>query len=353
MPREARLDVPGALVHVITRFVDHEFRIDSEAIRREYLDRLSEYLSRADWIWLAFAIMSSHIHLALLAGAEPLSRWIAPLDTWLAQRLNRVQGRHGPVFQERPTTLSMPRDRADRLIPYLHNNPLRAGLAAERENPLWTSHAFYAGIAAPPAALSVESGLGFCGFGSDSDDREAFVALVDARASEGRDETLSGDSATLRRAATRLETGAPVELTSPQARPDGLLQYGIVEQSVPIRPLGLSLSPETVIALVGSTMGVAPAEMASRNRTRAVVSARRVAVNVWRRCSRPMVEIGAALGLGRSAVSRLLYRGRAEDLEDASVAAAAIVEGLYEIHRRAGGARPSATVTLLAEDVHL
>ncbi len=72
MPRFARLKTPGELVHVIIRFVNHEYRIDSEHIRSQFLERLAMSLDHVDWLWLAYAIMCNHIHLAMLAGRDPM-----------------------------------------------------------------------------------------------------------------------------------------------------------------------------------------------------------------------------------------------------------------------------------------
>lgn len=74
MPRFARLQAPGELVHVIIRFVNHEYRIDSEGIRSQFLARFAKSLDHVDWLWLAYAIMCSHIHLAMLAGRDRFER---------------------------------------------------------------------------------------------------------------------------------------------------------------------------------------------------------------------------------------------------------------------------------------
>lgn len=296
-------------------------------------------------------VMSNHIHLALRAGEEPLARWIGPLNTWLAQRLNTLQVRHGPVVQERPTTIYMPTSRAERLIPYLHNNPVRAGCIAERENPSWTSHAFYADAVERPSSLAVEQGLSLCGFGCDESGRYDFIQLVEERISEDRDSSLSGDDVKLRRSAARLSTGAPVELESPLAFSNEL-RYGLVGENLPLRPLGMSASPEAVIAIVGTVMGVAPSDMTSRSRVHKVVAARRVSVHLWRQLSRPMVEISTALGISRSAASRHLYRGREEDLERARLDAASIAKTLHAARRKRDAADASSTKRALLGSFH-
>ena len=73
MPRYARLHAPGALVHMIARFVNKEYRLVGEQEREALLERLPGALSRGDWTLHAYALMSNHVHLALLAGDAPRS----------------------------------------------------------------------------------------------------------------------------------------------------------------------------------------------------------------------------------------------------------------------------------------
>lgn len=141
---------------------------------------------------------------------DGVDRWAKPLDTWLALFLNLRQGRHGPVIQDRPKTVYMPPDRAS--LPYLHNNPVRAGRPAEQSHPLWTSHAAYLGEHSPPRGLAIEMGLDLCGYSSSTDGREAFSRLVVARAAEQDEEWLSPPDAEVQRSRARHACGAPTEL---------------------------------------------------------------------------------------------------------------------------------------------
>ena len=145
MPRFARLHAPGALVHLISRFVNREFLLAGQPERDAYLARLATALGRCDWRLLAYALMSSHVHLVLLCGhAEPW-RLLKPLHVSFAAWLNHAHGRFGPVFAERATTLLVAPEHAARLIAYVHNNPVRARLAQSPSDTLSTSRlAFWA-----------------------------------------------------------------------------------------------------------------------------------------------------------------------------------------------------------------
>ena len=91
-----------------------------------------------DWLLLAYAVMSSHIHLALLAGVVPLDRSMRRLNTGLALWLNRSQERTGPVLEQRYKNITVPTERAGYLIAYQHNNPFRAGIIQTPDETAWS-----------------------------------------------------------------------------------------------------------------------------------------------------------------------------------------------------------------------
>jgi hypothetical protein len=61
----------------------------------------------------SYAVMSSHIHLLLVAGTSTFDFLIRRAHSGFARWLNRRQGRLGPVFAQRPDTIDV--DLADSL----------------------------------------------------------------------------------------------------------------------------------------------------------------------------------------------------------------------------------------------
>jgi REP element-mobilizing transposase RayT len=74
MPRYRRRIAPGSVQHLVSRFVNHEFRFDSRGARENYITRVGQLVSRVDWRPLAFALMSSHVHWAMRAAAGVLAK---------------------------------------------------------------------------------------------------------------------------------------------------------------------------------------------------------------------------------------------------------------------------------------
>ena len=155
---------PGSVYHLISRFVAREFFVESSVERRTYLSLLGLMIERSDWRCFSYAIMSNHIHLALLAGNEPLSDWLRPTHTYFAQWINQRRERIGAVFVKGPNFVNISPEGAPHVISYIHQNPVRAGVVADARDSDWTSHRAYLGLERRPPWLDVELGLALGGF---------------------------------------------------------------------------------------------------------------------------------------------------------------------------------------------
>jgi hypothetical protein len=311
MPRFARLAAPDSIHHIIGRCVNKEFRIAGAPERHEYLRRVPLALGRCDWIFLGYALMSNHVHLGCLAGQTSSASFVQPLHGGYAQWLNTHQGKLGPVFAERHGTRVLPEEQLARLLAYIHNNTVRAGLVRDAVDSDWTSHQAYLGLVLAPPWLDVERGLSMAGFSSSASGRLAFHEYVKSRRGDLRDPTLSDDVLELR-AAVRRETGAPVEVSSPQLVTDGSAATAVMAlPGTPLRPRWPG-SVESVIACVAAQTRMSASVFRSRVRTAPVVAARRVCLMVWVYwLAREQCEMSAALGLARSSASELLSPGPA------------------------------------------
>jgi REP element-mobilizing transposase RayT len=169
MPRKPRRIVPGLVYHLIARFVDREWFITTERERAFYLTLLGRAVQQCDWSCLAYAVMSNHIHLAVIAGKEKLDSWIRRVHAPFAEYMNKEHKRIGCIFTRGPKALPIPNDRAAHLIAYLHNNPVRAKVVEHPSQSSWTSHRAFIGLDPVPRWLDVERGLLLSARGSATD----------------------------------------------------------------------------------------------------------------------------------------------------------------------------------------
>lgn len=159
MPRRARIIYPGVVYHLISRFVASEWFIKTDLERRTYLQLLGRGLERTDWRCFAFAIMSNHIHLAIVAGRARLASWLGEAHGIFAEWINERHERIGSVFVRGPTAIAIRNDSVNRLVAYIHRNPVRAGVVPRAIESSWTSHRAYLQPELAPSWLDVGKGL--------------------------------------------------------------------------------------------------------------------------------------------------------------------------------------------------
>jgi REP element-mobilizing transposase RayT len=63
MPRQARIDAPGALHHVIVRGIERRKIFEDDIDRHEFLGRLGKVLSDTRTGCFAWALIPNHFHL--------------------------------------------------------------------------------------------------------------------------------------------------------------------------------------------------------------------------------------------------------------------------------------------------
>jgi len=184
MARKPRLHCPGGLYHVILRGNAGQDVFFTTADRQYCYDLLAEGVPRFGYRVHAFCLMSNHLHLALQAGASPLSGAMQNLSFRYTRYLNTRLKRVGHVFQGRFQAFLVDQDRYGlALVRYIHLNPVRAGLVRRVSAYAFSSHRAYLGREALPW-LTTDWVLGQ--FGSrEKVARERFAAFVEAGRGEG------------------------------------------------------------------------------------------------------------------------------------------------------------------------
>ncbi len=134
MPRQARLDVPGALHHIMVRGIDKSdiFRDDEDKAR--FLERLGQTVSEGKCTVYAWVLMDNHVHILFKSGKQDISAVMRKLLTWYAQYFNRKHRRTGHLFENRYKSILCDEDNyLLALIRYIHLNPVRANIVTTLE----------------------------------------------------------------------------------------------------------------------------------------------------------------------------------------------------------------------------
>jgi REP element-mobilizing transposase RayT len=282
--RIARLTVPGVLYHVISRFVDREWLFGDDEERETYLRMFGAAVRKSDWNVVAYCLMSNHIHHGLIAGEEPMGSLFKRTHSPFARWMNKRHGRLGPIFADRAASWGMRREHEARTIAYIHNNPVRAGVVARAADSSWSSHRAYVG-GPVPSWLSVAEARARAGIDAD------FDGFVETLVSDDEVQAM----ATIRRDARK--RGA-VEIATPSVAP--------LEVPLVVRPFAcIRPAPREVLDAVANAVGLAVERFASRTLLTDCVSAKRVAVQTGTALGLTASDMATALGISRSAGSRL------------------------------------------------
>ena len=164
MARPPRVFGPGLLYHVIVRGNHRETVFLDHSDYETYLHRLAVYRARYAVTLHAYCLMPNHVHLVLGTAALPLDRFMQCLQQSYTQRFNRRYAQVGHVFQGRYKAFPCATDEyLVTLVRYVHQNPVRAGLAAHAEDYPYSGHRAYlgemaAGLVDPTFVLGLVGG---------------------------------------------------------------------------------------------------------------------------------------------------------------------------------------------------
>ena len=88
MPRQARLDAPGTLHHVMLRGIERRAIVTDNADRHEFVRRLGASAMQSRTAVYGWALLTNHAHLLLRSGPDGLPRLMRRFLTGYAQAYN-------------------------------------------------------------------------------------------------------------------------------------------------------------------------------------------------------------------------------------------------------------------------
>jgi hypothetical protein len=173
-----------------------------------------------------------------------------------------------------------------RLIAYIHNNPVRAGVVSRARDCSWTSHQMYVRSRLAPSWLHIDEGLALCGV-----ELSAFDSWV-------ADDMATGETPDLLAISRAARKRGALHVATPTVSPTDVPL--VARPFARIRP-----DPREVVDVVAQVCCVPAAAFTSRRPEQALVEARRIAVHAAKLLGLTGSEIAAALGVGRQTASRL------------------------------------------------
>lgn len=140
MPRQQRIEYPGAVYHVMARGDRRESIVQNDEDRQMWWRTLAEACEKTGWRVHAWVLMSNHFHLALETPEPNLVAGMRWMQNTYTRRLNTRHHLWGHVFGGRYKAVLVESDEREMgggylgaLIDYIHLNPVRAGLVSAKE----------------------------------------------------------------------------------------------------------------------------------------------------------------------------------------------------------------------------
>jgi len=195
MPRQLRVEYPGAIYHVMSRGDRREDIFLNDVDRQDFIKTLAEACQKTDWQVHAYCLMRNHYHLVLETPNANLVAGMAWLQSTYTNRLNHRHKLFGHVFSGRYKAQLVEGSGNGYLrtaCDYVHLNPVRARLLPAGERLLaypWSSLPWYLAAAEHrPRWIRVDRLLGEHGIQDDTDaGRREFELRMEVRRLEEAD----------------------------------------------------------------------------------------------------------------------------------------------------------------------
>ncbi len=140
MARPTRIEFAGAHYHVFARGDRKDNIFLCSYDYQKFLQKLKETLVKFNVDCVAYALMPNHYHLYLVTNEPNLTQTMHYLNTSYTNWFKRKHEIVGHVFQGRYKALLIDKDEyMDRVIDYIHLNPVKSGIEELPWNYKWSS----------------------------------------------------------------------------------------------------------------------------------------------------------------------------------------------------------------------
>lgn len=140
MPRKARKKSRTGIYHIIMRGINQQTIFEDDEDKYKFLDTIKKYKQVCEFELYSYCLMDNHIHLLVKETIEPISKTIMRISSSYVIWYNYKYERCGHLFQERFKSEVVEDGKYFlTVIRYIHQNPLKAGLAKNVWNSKWTS----------------------------------------------------------------------------------------------------------------------------------------------------------------------------------------------------------------------
>lgn len=147
MPRKARKKSSNGIYHIMLRGINKQTIFEDEEDKHKFLQILKKYKDISEYKVFGYCLMDNHVHLLVKESTEEtISEAIKRISSSYVYWYNLKYERCGHLFQDRFKS-----ENVDnwiyflKVLRYIHQNPMKAGLAKNVFENKWTSIHEYVG----------------------------------------------------------------------------------------------------------------------------------------------------------------------------------------------------------------
>ena len=141
----------GAPHHVTQRGNGRQDVFLSDGLRRVYLELLTEHAAGNGLRVLAYCVMTNHVHVVAIPESErSLANTFRHAHARFSQYWNTEFRRTGHLWQNRFYSCPVEEAAAWRVVRYVEQNPVRAGMVKQAVDYAWSSARAHAGLETSP-----------------------------------------------------------------------------------------------------------------------------------------------------------------------------------------------------------
>jgi putative transposase len=140
MPRKGRKKSRSGVYHIMMRGINRQTIFEDDEDRHKFLETLKKYKDISGYQLYSYCLMDNHVHLLMREIEEPIAKSIKRISSSFVYWYNLKYERVGHLFQERFKSENVENTSYFLIVlRYIHQNPLKAGLANSVWESKWTS----------------------------------------------------------------------------------------------------------------------------------------------------------------------------------------------------------------------
>ncbi len=144
MGRYTREEMAGGYYHVTARGNNREYIFKKDIDKGYFLKLLNESRQNMRFKLMGYVLMDNHYHLLVQTGDVKLQKIMHQINNKYSKYFNAVYERCGHVFQGRYKASVIRNEQyLLKVLAYIHQNPVKAGMVKKVEEYKWSSDKFY------------------------------------------------------------------------------------------------------------------------------------------------------------------------------------------------------------------